>query len=314
MANFPMSPWHKKSQSATQRYYEYLDKGKRVHFDDEEEWNRRKGDDSALAFEGELSDEENNYLISGEEDEKASKYVSKSKRKLLLALICLFLSFVLNFLQIFITNTPSIVKIDFSAFPELLAALAVNPIVAVIIILIKNFFYYLINQSAIASIPSKIILDSFYVCVTWLIAFILMKTKHYKKHILKREEQNLPQRPFSPSAITISGVISSAATASLSVVTLVKVTLPLLYRFFGEEGTIGNFGYTPENIFKTYQIAYKGLVKALPFVEKLVPAMNDLNTGIILYNIPLNIFKYFACAILALIAYLLTNNFINREK
>ena len=75
----------------------------------------------------------------------------------------------------------------------------------------------------------------------------------------------------------------------------------------------GKYGYTPEYIIKMYQKAHKALIAVIPAVQKLVPSIDSINAGIMLYNIPLNLFKYFVCALLAVITYLIINNKINKE-
>ncbi len=148
----PQSPINRNQrpiQSAEARYYQYLEKRdeKNIIYDDEIEKLESKGSLNSLTFEGELTDEENAFIISGEEDKKADKGFSVKIKKLFLSIICLFLAFGLNFVQINFPNTPSIVKIDFSALPELLAALAVNPLVGIGIVIIKNAVYYAFNPN-----------------------------------------------------------------------------------------------------------------------------------------------------------------------
>ena len=299
---------HQHSHSSEARYYQYLQKnGKNEKYEDELQDITTKGSLSSLSFEGELSDEENAFIKSGDEDAKADKNTSGLKKKIVFSVICVALSLLLNVGKFTIPNTPSLVQMEFSAFAELAAGLVVHPLIGCLIVLIKNLLYYFIMPTSFPSIPSKIILDILFVLITCYAAKLFMKTKSNRLKLKKREERNLSFREYCFNAVFASGIIASSVSAVGSALTLKYITLPLLYRFFGA------YGYTYENIFKSYQIAYYGLVKALPFIKTFIPAMDSLRAGAVLYNIPLTFAKYLICTLLAIAAYYFINDNINKD-
>jgi hypothetical protein len=319
MARKPLPPPHfrpqapknntHRSNSASQRYYEYLEKhdDKNKIYDDEVEKLKRKGSLNSLTFEGELSDDENAFIISGDEDSKADKNTSLLMRKIVFTIICIALAVLLNIAKFTIPNTPSLVQTEFSAFAELAAALVVHPLIGIAVLLIKNLIYYFIYPTAFPSILSKIIIDIIFIIITCYVAKLFMKTKGNKNWLKNREENELPYMAYNFKTVFASGFIASIAAAIGSAFTLKYVILPLMYRYFG------SYGYTPQNIFKSYQIAYDALVKALPFIKSVIPEMDSMVTGVIVYNIPLTFVKYFLCLIFAIFTYYLVNNMINKE-
>ncbi|MBE6740816.1 MAG: hypothetical protein E7570_00780 [Ruminococcaceae bacterium] len=291
------------------RYYQYLSKenNENIVYDDEVEKLQRKGSLNSLSFNGELSDEENAFIILGDEDAKADKNTSGLRKKIVFSVICIIISLLLNIGKFTIPNTPALVQMEFSAFPELAATLVVNPLAGCLVVLIKNLLYYFVSPNAVASILNKIILDILFVLIAGYGSKLLMKTKGNKRWLKNREDNKFPYREYSFVSVFASGVISTGITTVASVFTLKYVLLPVLYRYFSDKG------FTPENIFKSYQIAYEGLPKAASFIKSIFPIMDSLKTGVIVYNIPLTLLKYFICTVLAILTYFLANSIINKE-
>ena len=296
--------------SAEMRYYQYLSKGKKdkkIIYEDEIERKKRKGSLTALRFDGELSDEENAFIMSVDEETKADKNTTGLNKKIVFSFICIIVSLLLNIGKFTLPNTPNLVQMEFSAFPELAATLVFNPLVGCLVVLIKNLLYYLISPNAIASILNKVIIDIVFVLIAGYGAKLFMKTKRNKNWLKNREDNKLPYREYRFISVFASGVISTVITTAVSVFTLNYVLLPVLYRYFSSKG------YTPENVFKSYQIAYEGLTKAVPFIKSIIPVMDSLKTGVIVYNIPLTLLKYFLCTVLAILTYFIANSIINKE-
>jgi riboflavin transporter FmnP len=292
------------------RYYQYLEKRdrKNIIYEDEVEKLKRKGDLSSLLFEGELNDDENAYIISGDEDAKADKNTSMLMKKIVFSVLCIAVSLLLNLAKFTIPNTPALIQTEFSAFPELAAALVVHPLVGCGIVLVKNLIYYFILPNTFPSILSKIILDFVFILSSCYIAKLFMKTKRNRVWLKNREEQSLPYRAYRLEPVIVSEIIASVLTAAASAFTLQYIILPLMYRFFG------SYGYNYENVFKSYQLAYDALTKAMPFIKSVIPAMDSMRCGVILYNIPLTFVKYLICSLLAVITYYFINIIINKER
>ena len=300
---------HKRAQSAEARYYQYLEKhdDKNIIYDDEVEKLKRKGSLSHLSFEGELSDEENAFLISDSEDKKKDRNTSLLKIKIIISAFCVLVALLLNFAKFTISNTPSLIQMEFSAIPELIAGLTVHPLIGCAIVLIKNLLYYFINTNSFPSIPNKIILDILFILITCYLGRLFMKTKRNKRNQEEREAQMLPYRSYSFNSVFLSGLMGSLAAGAASVLTFIYITLPLFNRFFGQ------YGYTTGNIFKSYQMAFGRLQEIFPFICGILPSLNNITQGALIYNFPLTVIKYLICTIVAYIAYNALNNSINNE-
>ena len=58
---------------------------------------------------------------------------------------------------------------------------------------------------------------------------------------------------------------------------------------------------------------FDGLTRYVPIVKKVIPSIDNINTGLLLYNFPLNVFKNFMCTIAAAFIYPITNNVANGD-
>ena len=309
---------HKKNISGAKRYKNYLERDKYKAYlqgkiDEaelkkllEREEQLYDGEESSAAsrmeFGKELDDSENPYLLA-EKHSKNEHRRSVILRSALSSFLCLASAVGLNFLSFHFPFTPSIIKIDFSAFPELLAGLAVNPIAGVAVIIVKSLLCYLIRPASIPSIPNKLILDTLFMLLTVLFFRLLVNSKS----AVKRQGKEIKEKDYSASGIVLSGLAGSFVTALISLITLHRVYFPLLFRLFGDKG------YSEEAIFRNYLSAFNGVLRLLPFLKKLIPTLSSLFMGTVMFNLPLNMFKYFVCAAAAAVIFTPVYEFIHKE-
>ncbi len=282
---------YKHKKSGASRYNDYLKKeeykNKKAQSDNEASVERTYTVISGNALlSSPLSDDENLYLVAQNESEKADKKTVR-KRKAAVVAVCFFLSLALNLLSIRIPLTPTYIKIEFTALPELVIALAVNPLIAVGTIIIKNLLYLLISPATSASILNKIILNSVFVLMIWMLNKLLSKRTENER-----------------ATLTVNGIISSVITSLLSVLTFLYTIIPL------KERQLSNVS---AEVFKNYQEAFTNLCVHFPAVKSIVSGFNTLSEGLLFYNVPLNLFKYLFCTALAVILIPTIKSLINRK-
>lgn len=319
--NNPISSNQKRSQthiSGAKRYNDYLQREKQKQKYREKlekkspenktnsEETETKGTLPSQDFETSLEDKDNLYIASESAAEKAENKAILI-RKILVFTSCFIVSLLLSVFSFRVPLTPSHVTIEFSAFGELLAALCIHPIAGIAVVFIKNGIHLLLTSN-VPNIANKTILDLIFVLVTY---FIFDRTLNSKYIIGKLEYRNLNDLPFkdySAQCIIFAGLAGSILTAFISILTTLYILLPLLVHFFGDKGAT----YTA--ILEDYQNAFNGIIKYLPFLKRLVPSLNSLKTGLFIYNLPLNIFKFFICTIACSFVYPFLNSFTNKER
>ncbi|MBQ7739983.1 MAG: hypothetical protein IJT65_01935 [Eubacterium sp.] len=311
---------HKKQKSASERYKEYLEREEkkktelkkleetREENEDSSEEKTTKGTLPVQNLDSPIEDDENLLLIIEEEDEKAIRK-TVLLRKGIITLVFLLLSLGINLLSSFhFPLSPSIISIEFSALAELVICICVNPLIACAAVFIKNGFYYLINPSAVASIPNKIVLNLLFIIITWCLYKIIIKSKRFEKKNLMRENMEILPRDYTGLSVFIGGAISSVICALASVASFKYIIIPLVNKQLGDSKDY------EAAILENYKTAFDSLTHFFPFVKKIVPAITSIDVGLFVYNVPLNMFKFLCCAALAAIICPAVNNYINMPR
>lgn len=252
-----------------------------------------------------LEDKDNLYLAALEKEAKAKKKADII-RKTLFFISCVLFSLLLSILSFRIPLTPSRVIIEFSVFGELLAALCLNPIAGVAVIILKSLIHLLFTLN-VPNVTNKMILDLIFVLLTYFIFCRTMNSKFVIDKMKYRSQNDLPIKDYSANCILFAGAVSSLITGLASVLTTQHVLLPLLYRFYPDKGA------TYSTVLIDYQNAFDGLTRYVPDIKKVITSMDNLKTGLLLYNFPLNVFKFFVCTVAAAFVYPILNRYANRD-
>lgn len=261
---------------------------------------------ASIAFNKELKDSENPYILAENETKR------KSRRSYLLVnvivfFLCLTLSVFLNLFSRRIPLTPKFISIEISAFPELFMALAVNPVCGIALALFRSVIIYFINPISAPNIPAKLIVDMVFILVTCEVNKKLMRSGFADKRNERRENKKKPEKDYYWGIGLLSGLIGSAAASVVSFFTVKLIVLPSLYNSFA------NYGYSEASVLGSYQGAFNTLIGYLPFIKKIIPAVNSVSAGIIIYNMPLNLVKYFFCAVLSVVVCEIYNDIIKKH-
>ena len=260
-----------------------------------------------ISLENPVTEDKNAYLNAQKEEVKINRK-SVIIRNIVFTVIGLGLSLLLNIFSFRLPYVPSVVRIDFSAFTELWVGLAVHPIAGIIVVLLKNVLYYLIRPGGLASIPGKIILDSLLIVLTWFFTKWLINSEFMFERAQRRELMNLPPKDDSALVIFLGGFLGGIVTSFASLLTMKYIQLPLLFKYFDYQG------YNAQNVLQSYRTALEMLQGRFPSVVKIVPEINSIMQGALVYNVPICIVKYTVCAILVAVLYNITYQFIHKNE
>ena len=246
-----------------------------------------------------LSDDENPYLIAEKSEQKAKEKTTR-RLKAVIIVSCIAASLGLNFLSFGMPYAPSIITVDFSAFPELFAGLVINPIAAIIVIIVKNLIYFAIRFSAsptiFASVVNKVIVDIIYVLAGIVLYRAIMRLTFVRKKIYKNKIKSKSTLIIETVVVLVAGIIASLIVAPVSVLSFTKILLPLLERILGNGSRI---------IYAQYFRALASLIEQFPSIRSITKDMNYFRAGLLVFNLPLYALKYVVCSLLSTIAFLL---------
>ncbi len=246
-----------------------------------------------------LSDDENPYLIAEKSEQKAKEKTTR-RLKAVIIVSCIAVSLGLNFLSFGMPYAPSIITVDFSAFPELFAGLVINPIAAIIVIIVKNLIYFAIRFSAsptiFASVVNKVIVDIIYVLAGIVLYRAIMRLTYVRKKIYKNKIKSKSTLIIETVVVLVAGIIASLIVAPVSVLSFTKILLPLLERILGNGSRI---------IYAQYFRALANLIEQFPSIRNITKDMNYFRAGLLVFNLPLYALKYVVCSLLSTIAFLL---------
>ncbi len=267
-----------------------------------------KGDMSEKQFNKTITDDENLYLHNEANVAQANEKIVMV-RKIIVTLVFMLAALGLNMLTFRLPFAPAILTVDLSPLPELIVCLAVHPIAAAAIIFAKNGLYFLFSHNAWPNLPGKIILDLLFVIAVWMLFQRLIDSPRFKQNNDIREMAGVPLRDYSIPVTIICGLFGSAVTAITSVFTFRYITMPLLEIKTKEQGID-----VSTLIYEYYRSAYSQLAERVAFVRNLLPTLDNMKAGVVVYNIPISFIKYFLCTVLAAFIFPFIRDFIARAR
>ena len=260
----------------------------------EEEKIKSKGS-SADIFRGESDEAEQEmlYSIKSTRDSNKSARSDAIVRMVISLIILSALATVLtavNALKLHIPYTPSLLTIDFSALPELIATIAYGPIFGVMVCVVKNLIYIIINTNNVISAVNNILLDTVFLMITgYLYSYLMIKRdrKAYKKN------KGLV-KPFDGKRV----LLSSAVGAFVSLIPQFFITRYVAYPLY--EKLFGNEGLTLDWFTRAYMSSMKLIKTKLPgSISSLLPDITGLGKGIAVFNLPITFAKLIVLSLAA---------------
>lgn len=218
----------------------------------------RDGDGTNVAFSSNTPTVEAKPLANEDEDEKVYRKVIL--RNIITCGILCVIAFVFQIANFRLPLMPGMTKIDFSAVPELIAAVAFGPIAGVSIIIIKNALYVLIFQTTVlSSAISNVIIDSVFVFTASAIyARGVFSPMAIERQMMQRREDPDNVKDPRGRSIFMGGLLGAIITTPISYFAATYIVYPLIFRWYGSKG------YTEEYYVMLYNDALRALNSHLP--------------------------------------------------
>ncbi len=270
------------------------------------EYQKSKGTSNDIFRETEIN-EEQKKSYNKEEADKSLK--ERRKNATIRMVLCMgVLTVIATILMAYpirnLPYMPDILNTEFAALPELIASIAYGPVFGVIICIIKNLIRVIFDQYNFVSYINNTLLDSTFVFIAGLLYSRSMFSGDNRINTAGKSRDYRRKRIFS----------SCFAGAVISAVPQFFITrfiaYPLIAKVYGESQ-----GITMEFLFKSYQDSYLAIMNRLPEgIAKLVPEMNSISTGILLYNLPITFIKLFIITVITAIIYKYISPFLHYRR
>ncbi len=238
-----------------------------------------KGSAVDIFKEGEINEEQKQFYRREEakktlKHEKSQAYIRMS---ICLVLLAMFAS-VLQFLPFHVPYTPSIFTVEFSALPELIAAIAYGPIFGVVVCIIKNLIHISIYQNYIISDFNNILLNSTFVFIAGLI---------YSRSMFSGDKKiNHNSKTSRRTRIFKSGIAGALVSAVPQLLITRFIAYPLLEKFYSDRG------FTMTNLLSSYQECYIEIKSHLPqWISSILPDITGMLKAIAIFNLPITFVK-----------------------
>ena len=237
-----------------------------------------------------MDNKDNNIRLSSEA-EFTNEHSSKISLKTVVAMIVLLaIALLLCFLKFRIPGFSSIISVDFSIIPGMIASIAYGPIAGVIITLLKSAIYTAFTEDTFYSNVSTFIIES---------VFVVFIDIFYSAYIADqfRKEQKINRK----KAIFFAGIWASIPTLIVQF---------LVQRYFLFPKLAWNFrgrGITNEALIETYSNSVELIRSHLPaFLQNVIPKLTETWQAILFVNMPVTFVKLMISTLIAIPIYLLT--------
>ena len=264
-----------------------------------EEKEQSKGDISSLFTHSKMSKDTTVASVEDEEDARRKLII----KTVIIMTVLTVTAAALEFATIQLPFLPSMLSIEFSAFPELIASLAYGPVFGIFIVIIKNVFHILVANNGFVSELSNLILDSIYIfCAGYF----------YSKSMFDlnpRKSKKPAKKDKRRSRIFFGGFIGTVATTFVSFFLTRFVSYPLLIKQYSDMGV--NEFY----IINLYQEALDKLNAALPErISSTITTIDNLTQAILYYNVPFTFIKFLIITLVSALVYVIISPYLHFRK
>ena len=198
---------------------------------------------------------------------------------------------------------PTMLNVEFSALPELIASLSYGPVFGFLIIVIKNLFHLIVSGKGFYSELSNLVLDTVFISVAGYFYTRRMFAVNPKRS-RKPNRRDLRRR-----RIFEGGMLGTACTAVSSFFLTKHVSFPIIFRQYESRGIDEFF------VINNYQEALDKLNKALPDnMGTIITHIDNLNQAILMYNIPIQVIKYLTITLFVSLIYVLISPYLHFRK
>ena len=258
--------------------------------------------------------EENESEAAGISHERPQKTFNADNRKMSkkatrMVICIIFLTVVallLSLLKIHIPYTPSMLSVEFSTLPELIASIAYGPVFGVLVCFIKNFIHVIIHPTWAVSDFTNLLLDSTFVFIAGLIYSRSMFSGD-KKVV---QPENSKHKDFRRRRIFKSSFIGAIIAVIPQFLITRFIAYPLLEMLFR-----ANRGITIEKLLADYQANYNAIRNILPHaISRIMPEITNITRAIIVFNLPITFVKLFIVTVVTALIYKYISPFLHYRK
>lgn len=202
------------------------------------------------------------------------------------------------FFKLHIPYCPNFFTVEFSIIPELIASIAYGPIFGIIVCLIKVIVHIICQPSFLITDVSNFVLDSAF---TFAVGLFYMRVMY---------SENTKQKLRIKGVVIMEGAVLSGIAVLIPQFLLTRfVSFPLLEKDFGL-GSVKN-----ALILEQYQISMRFIkIHAPELISRVLPDINDITMGILVYNLPITFAKLMFCSVICALAYAFISPFLHYRR
>lgn len=201
--------------------------------------------------------------------------------------------------------TPKFLSVDLSIFPSMFAAIAYGPVTGVVISLIKNILFTVITPNSIATAAANIILDTVFLVLSSILYMRgMFSPERYEKNLKQLTTEGKLKDNRAMKVFT-SGIIASAVTALISVLTSNYILYPITIKY------LAPMGFSVDILVEQYNSALEGVNRILPFTAKIISHIDSLLQGILVFNAPVTFVKLFFVTLVTAVLYKPLSRFLH---
>ena len=210
-------------------------------------------------------------------------------------LILTVFAVIISFLKLRLPFLPRMFSLDFSVFPEMIAALAFGPIYGIGICFVKSVIHMLFINNSLVVDASNFLSDAVFLGITG--GFYLMKM-FPKAPDFTPDKRIADSKHYREITIIKGSLIGIVASLPVKFLTTNYIVYPVLEKLYKTSGV------TPQAIIQSCNISIRSVKSFLPeSVASLIPEVKTVWQGILMINIPATFAKLIAVTVLCLIIY-----------
>ncbi len=227
-------------------------------------------------------------------------------RRIIFSIVFALAAISLQLLTIHVKGTPG--SIDFSALPELFAAITYGPLTGVIIVLVKNIAYILIQRDALGTALANVICDTIFVVIASVLyrKNVFMKPK--KKRGLTRQQVRMRINTARFVNAVGGGAVGGIVASAVSFFTFNYITLPIIFRKYPPEE------FT-QSLLEQYQAGLNAVNRHLPapFAGRITEITSIMQASLI-FNVEITLLKYALVTAATAIIYPFVSDFLHYRR
>ena len=210
-------------------------------------------------------------------------------------LILTVFAVIISFFKLRLPFLPRMFSLDFSVFPEMIAALAFGPIYGIGICFVKSVIHMLfINNSLVVDV-SNFLSDAVFLGITG--GFYLMKMFPINPDFIP-DNISSGNKHFRGKTIIKGSLLGIVASLPVKFLTTNYIVYPVLEKLYKSSGV------TPQAIINSYNTSINSAKSFIPeSIASHVPEVKTVWQGVLMINIPVSLAKLVAVVVLCLIIY-----------